>query len=147
EILEDAAQVAPAEERQLLVPQLRGVDAVDVDAARGRRVDGREDVQQGRLAAARRAHDAEELALSDLEVEGVERRYRVPGPPAAVDLGQGPGRQHGGLLLARYLHLPSLLGHAFVSLRGAGPEAGCARGRGRVALDRVPPSPPSCRAR
>ena len=57
-----------AEQRQVLIAELRDVRSVDRDRARGRAVEPGEDVHQGRLARARRAHDGSELAAWDVEV-------------------------------------------------------------------------------
>src|SRR5690606_33736409 len=102
EVLEDEAELAAAEERQLLVADLRRVDAFEADRAGGRRVDGREDVEQGRLATAGRAHNAQGLALRAGEIEGVERGYSVAGPTRPVDLGQAPGGKYAGRSIAAY---------------------------------------------
>ena len=73
EELEDEADVLAPQLRQLRVVEPRDLGAGDLHRARGRLVEAREDVHQGRLAGARRAHDRDELAGADVEVDAAER--------------------------------------------------------------------------
>ena len=50
------------------------VDAADFDRAAGRRVEPADQVEQRRLARARRAHQREEIALRDVEVDALAAR-------------------------------------------------------------------------
>ena len=66
----------------------RDLDPVDLDRALGAAVEAGEDVHQGRLAGARRAHDGGEMAARDLErdaAEGVDGG--VAGAVAAREVG------------------------------------------------------------
>ena len=62
EELEDEAELVAAQLGQLAVVEAGDLVAVERDRARGRRVEAGEDVHQGRLARARRAHDRGEAA-------------------------------------------------------------------------------------
>ena len=64
----------------------RHVGAVDDDRAGGRMVEAGDEPQCGRLAAAGRSEQRDELALLELEVDPVERRHRAEHAPQAVDL-------------------------------------------------------------
>jgi hypothetical protein len=72
ELLEDEAHAARPERRQLVVGCGRGVEAVDGDLAGRRAVERAHDLQQRRLAGARRAEDRDELAGGDLEVDAAQ---------------------------------------------------------------------------
>ncbi len=62
--------------------------AAQLDGARGRREQPRDGLQQRRLAAPRRADDAQELALGDLEAEVLDRLgLVVPGPVGLAEVG------------------------------------------------------------
>ena len=77
--------------------------AVDRDLAGGRLVEPGEDVHEGRLAGARGAHDAGELAALDVEVdaaEGVDRRVAL-----AVGAGDASRRDDGAVRAALSLLL------------------------------------------
>src|SRR5690606_14169113 len=94
ELLEHEAELAAAEERQLGGAHAGGVDAADAHAPGGGRVDGGQQVEERALTAARGAHDAQELARRDAQVEGVERGVRGAAG-GAVDLGEAAGLEHG----------------------------------------------------
>ena len=73
--LEDEADVsarhlpsAPLDSRSIC-------DAVDFDAARRRPIEAADEVQQRRLARARRAHERDEIAARQIEVELLEHRH------------------------------------------------------------------------
>src|SRR5262245_48310659 len=53
--------------------------AADADLARGRGEEARDDVEQGRLAAARRADDAEELGGRDVEAHALDAGHAAGG--------------------------------------------------------------------
>ena len=72
EELEDEADVLAAQLRDLVVLQLPEARAGDRDVARRGAVERGEDVHQGRLAGARRAHDRGQLALRDVQVDAAE---------------------------------------------------------------------------
>jgi hypothetical protein len=67
--------------------------ARELDFALGLGIEPRHDAQQGGLAAARRAHDAEELAATNLEVDRCERgdqllaEPEIPANPTQTNLG------------------------------------------------------------
>ena len=89
--LEDEADGVPA---LLVAPALRscgGVFALEHDLALGRPVQEAHEVQEGALAAPRRAEDAEELAPFDVEIHAVEDAKR--GGAHAVVLHQAAGRE------------------------------------------------------
>ena len=65
--------VAPA--RRLRIAEAENVLAQHQQFARGRPVDGRDHVQQRRLARARRPHQRQEFALRDLDRNVVERLH------------------------------------------------------------------------
>ena len=76
EELKDEADVVAAQLGELAVVEPGEVDAVDHDRARGRAVEAGEDVHQGRLARARRAHDRRQPAGRELDRDAVERGHR-----------------------------------------------------------------------
>ena len=65
---------------------LRHVLAVDQDPPRGRRDEPGDEVERGRLAAAGRAQEGQELALVHGEVESVDRAHRAVVARAAPEL-------------------------------------------------------------
>ena len=69
DLLDDVADAST----QLVVRQGGGVDAVDEDAAFRGRDEPVDHLQDGRLAAARRADHGHELPRGDVEIEGVDR--------------------------------------------------------------------------
>ena len=73
ERLEDEAQCLVAEGCQFLVLHALHTCTGYLDGAAGGRVEQAHDVEQGRLAAARGAHDAEELTLRNGEVHIFQR--------------------------------------------------------------------------
>ena len=78
ELLKDEAHAPRAQRRELVVGGRGGVDAVDRDVAGRRAVERAHDLQQRRLARARRAEDRDELAAGDVEVDAAQR-VDVPG--------------------------------------------------------------------
>src|SRR5580765_2034488 len=70
---EHAADVLAAPHRQLLLAHRVDSPAVDDHGARARPVDAGNEVEDRRLAAARRADDRDELAGVDLEVDAAQR--------------------------------------------------------------------------
>jgi hypothetical protein len=87
-------RVALEHHRDVAVLRCEGVDgrAVDPHLALVGVVQAREDPQQRRLAAARRADQRQELAVADLEVDAVEH---ARGAEALPDAGEGD-RRHAG---------------------------------------------------
>jgi hypothetical protein len=65
-----------AQERPVGLAELVDPPPPEVDLAGGRAIEAAEQVQQGRLAAARGPHDADELALGDGQVDAAQRRDR-----------------------------------------------------------------------
>ena len=81
EELEDEADVLGAEARELVLGQLVQQPARDRDAALGRPVEAREQVQERRLARARRPHQRHEAAALDRERDVLERVHLVGAAP------------------------------------------------------------------
>ena len=75
ELLEHEADRGRAQPRELAVVEVGDVDAGHADAPARRAIERAHDVQQRRLARARRADDADELAILDLEADSVERPH------------------------------------------------------------------------
>ena len=84
EELEDDADVVAAPDGELLLGHLIQAAAVDRHRAGGGPVDARDEVDDGRLAAARRAGHRHHLAASNGQVHAVQRAE--PNPAAAVRL-------------------------------------------------------------
>src|SRR6202042_2890506 len=82
--LEDDADGAAAPDGQLLLGHLVQAPALDRYRSWGGPVDAGDEVDDGALAAARRAGDRHHLARRDGQVDAAERRK--PDPTAAVDL-------------------------------------------------------------
>ena len=120
ELLEDEAERAQAELRELVVGQRREVAALEEHVAGARPVERAEQLQERRLAASARSLERDELAGFDLEVDAVERAHR--GRAALEEL-----RHAVELNRAPSLHLPQRVG---------GAKAGCAE-RGRRAGDQA----------
>ena len=72
ERLEDEAHPLAADDRALVVVERGQIDAFEQHLAAAGRFDAAEDVQQGALARARRAHDRQQFALADLEVDAAQ---------------------------------------------------------------------------
>src|SRR4051794_24646977 len=93
--LEDVADRVVAQGGELALGERRGVLAVDGDRALGRPVEPADHVEQRRLAAARRAHQADELARQHGEVGGDEGLDHLVAQlvqlPGAGDLDDGLG--------------------------------------------------------
>ena len=77
EELEHDADVPPPVERAFPVGQGGDIPAADPDRAGGGRVDPRDEVEERRLAAARRSDDSEELAGGNRQVDGVQSEDRL----------------------------------------------------------------------
>ena len=73
ELLEHVADLAAAQEGQLVGVELRHVHAVDEDAPVRGGVQAADHVEEGGLAGARRSHHADVFAAVDVEVDPVER--------------------------------------------------------------------------
>ena len=58
--------------RQRAAAEGADAHAVDFDVASGRRVEPSHQIEQGRLARARRPHEREEVALGNIEVDALE---------------------------------------------------------------------------
>ena len=76
EELKDEADLAAAQQRPGRLAELVDPAPAEMDLAGGGPVEPAEQVQQGRLAAARGPHDADELALGDRQVDAAQRRDR-----------------------------------------------------------------------
>ena len=99
-VLEDEADRAVAEGGELGLRQRVGIEPVERDPARGRRLERAEDVEQRALAAARGAHDAQRLA-GPLRERDVEQDRQRP-PRRLVVLRKALDREHpGGQVLNR----------------------------------------------
>ena len=70
--LEDEAHVAVAEVGELLLRERGGVDAVDTYRTAVGTVEGADNLQQGGLAGAAGADDADDLAAVDVEVNAFQ---------------------------------------------------------------------------
>jgi hypothetical protein len=87
EALEHEADVAGAPRRQFAAVEPREVDVADQDRAAVGVVEAADEVEQRRLAGARRAHQRVERAAGHRQVELVEHAQRFAGP--LVGLGDG----------------------------------------------------------
>ena len=88
ERLKDEAEQAPAQRRELVLVALGDVLAVEQVAPGGRPVQAADDVQQRRLARARRADDRDRVAALDDEVDAAQREHRRIGAVRAADVAQ-----------------------------------------------------------
>src|SRR3990172_2963291 len=70
--LEDDAQVAAAPDGHVTLAELVDVSVAYAHRAAARMVDAGQHVDQSRFTAARAAHDADELALVDLDVDALQ---------------------------------------------------------------------------
>src|SRR6266511_3368020 len=115
EELEDEADVLPAQPRQLRVIQLRDLGAGDRDFALRRLVETGQNVHQGRLARARRAHHGGQLPPRDLERDAAERvDCGVALAVAACDVGRGHDRGRPSAILRFLLNDDGLHGCSFL---------------------------------
>ena len=71
--MEDEADFLVPRPRQFVVAEAGHFAAVQVILAAGRPVQAAQDVHHGRLAAARRAHDGDEIPFVDTEIDVVQR--------------------------------------------------------------------------
>ena len=78
ELLKDEADLAVAQPGQRAVAMAVDPRAVELDLARARLVEQADEIEQRALAAARRAHHRNKLALGDVEIDVVERRRLDP---------------------------------------------------------------------
>ena len=86
EALEHEAEAVAAQLRELRLGLLRHVVVLEHVAAARRPVDRAEDVEQGRFAAAGRAHDGDEFARIDREIDvGQRRGFYFVGTEQAAD--------------------------------------------------------------
>ena len=76
EELEDEADLAPPEDRQLIVRHVRELLTAHGDRTRVGNVEAADQVEHRRLPRAARAHDREELTLRYAERDAGESRYR-----------------------------------------------------------------------
>jgi hypothetical protein len=88
-VLEQRVVLEHEPDRALLHRQEGGVVAAEQDAAAVRRVEPGDDAQQRRLARARGAEQAEQLARAHVEVEVVQHGGRVEGLRQALDADRG----------------------------------------------------------
>jgi len=79
--LEDEADLAVPDGGEFVAGEGRDVTAFDEVGARGRPVEAADDVHEGRLAGAGRAHDAEELTRADAQIDTPQGRHRKAGFP------------------------------------------------------------------
>ena len=79
--LEDEADVGRPPRGQLFGAHPGNLLSVDDDTAAGRRVEAGEDVEQGRLAAARRPHQRQKFARFDVEIDAFEHPNLLGAPP------------------------------------------------------------------
>ena len=77
ELLEDDSDLLAPIAHALGFAERGDFDAVHDDRALGRAIERGEQVDEGRLARARRAHDREPFAGADLEIDAVERAHRA----------------------------------------------------------------------
>ena len=94
EVLEHQPDAAPLGRHETVRP--RHLLAVDQHAARGRALDAGGDPEQGRLAAARRSEQAEDLRRRDVEADAVERQG-VAVAARQILQGEARGEGDGGL--------------------------------------------------
>ena len=128
-VLEDDLDVAPK------LPHRRALLGVDVDAvegelARGRLLQPHQHPAEGRLAAARLAHDAERLALVQVEGDAVQRLDVSHGAPQYAGLDRVVLDQVLGLqddLTAHESAPPSPPPPASAAFRTVRPRAACPR--------------------
>src|SRR5439155_975814 len=85
EALEDEPDLSVPDPRQLVVVEPGDVGAIEQVAAAGRHVQAADDVHQRRFARAACAHDGNEVATPDVEVDALQRRHLDPAH--AVGLG------------------------------------------------------------
>ncbi len=85
EALEHEAQIVAAQKAALVARQAAHIDALEEVAAGGGRIEAAHDVHRGRFARARGAHDRDELAFLNREIDIVE--CADLGFGLAVDLG------------------------------------------------------------
>ena len=109
EELEDEADVAPAELRQLRIAELGDVRPVDGDLALGGLVQAGEDVHERGLAGLGGAHDARELLALDVEVDAAQGADR--GVPFPVDADEVARRDDGAVAGAALCLLLRVAGH------------------------------------
>src|SRR5207302_9628336 len=83
--LEHEADVGGPPARQLTAGQAVDAPPVHHHAARGRRVEPADEVQQCGLARARRSHEGHEVAAGNVEIHAVQHLDRLA--PAAIALG------------------------------------------------------------
>ena len=81
--LEDEADVRGAPARKLVGAEAVDPLSLDPHAAAGRRIQPADEVEQGRLARARRTHESHELALSYVEVDVMQHLHLL----LAADIG------------------------------------------------------------
>src|SRR6185503_10058123 len=134
ERLEDEAEVAAAEARQLVLAHGGEVLAVDHHRAAGRPVEAGDQRQQGRLAAARRTGHSEQLAVGDREVDPVEHREAAR---AVDEIAAQPGDLDHDGSLAQVCYLPPVRFHLPLVLFLL---IGCKGGDDR---ERAAPAPPA----
>ena len=77
ELLEDEADPVRTQRRELGVSELRDVEPRDADDAGGGSVERAHDLEQRRLARARRPDDGDELSLPDAQAHPAEREHRA----------------------------------------------------------------------
>jgi len=102
-VLEDEADLVRAQRRELGLGQATELLTVDDDAAAARAQQAAEHREQGRLAAARGAHDQDDLARADREVEVADcvdgRLTLAEAARHVADVEHGAGAIHLGQLL------------------------------------------------
>ena len=91
--LEHEADVVRAPAGELAAAELIDAAAADADLARGRLIESADEIEERRLARARRTHERDEVALGDVEIEPVQDFDLLPA--ALVDLGDLGHLDHG----------------------------------------------------
>ncbi len=94
EALEDEADLAVAQVREVVLVELAGVHAVDQVAPGGGYVQAAEDVHECALATARAAHDRDEVAALDAQRDAAQRMHADRAD--AVGLADRAHVDHGG---------------------------------------------------
>ena len=121
--LEDEADIEVAQVRAAVAVEPAGVDAVEAVAAGGRRIEAADDVHRRRFARAGRAHDGDELAAVDRQVDAGQRvdlRFALAiGLPDLVE-----GEQRRAWRAPRSLPRLRRAGDHLVAFREAGDDLG-----------------------
>ena len=107
-MLEDHAEPAPAQLAQPLLVGLADVVAVEEDLAGGRLDQAGDAAHERRLAAARQAHDHEDLARPDVERDVAQARSSSRSCVRSSSRGRSASGRADGLVLGRPEDLPQV---------------------------------------